>query len=198
MMYLGDSKDSVNRKDIFMNGNERRQEILGILNKNPVSASSLAAKLGVSRQVIVSDIALLRASGHPVVSTPRGYVIDEGGRRKGVLKVITCRHLHEGLEDELFTIIDHGATVLDVIVEHSVYGQIQLNLNLSSRYDCEEFLKNLRESNAAPLAELTDGVHFHTILCPDEQCYERIVEDLRKQGIFIEEKIGLDKTASRE
>ena len=117
MMYLGDSKDSANRKDIFMNGNERRQEILGILNKNPVSASSLAAKLGVSRQVIVSDIALLRASGHPVVSTPRGYVIDEGGRRKGVLKVITCRHLQEGLEDELFTIVDHGATVLDVIVD---------------------------------------------------------------------------------
>lgn len=173
-----------------MSANKRRADILEILNGNPVSASTLAVRFGVSRQVIVSDIALLRASGHRVISTPKGYVIDIMQEKKeGILKVIMCRHLNEGLEEELFTIVDNGATVIDVIVEHSVYGQIQLNLNLSSRYDCEEFLKNLRESNSSPLAGLTDGVHFHTILCPDEECYERIIADLKKQGILTEEKI---------
>jgi len=172
-----------------MSGNKRRADILEILNESPVSASTLAVKFGVSRQVVVSDIALLRASGHRIISTPKGYVMDIQEKKEGILKVIMCRHLNEGLEEELFTIVDNGATVIDVIVEHSVYGQIQLNLNLSSRYDCEEFLKNLKESNSSPLAGLTDGVHFHTILCPDEECYQRIVADLKKQGILTEEKI---------
>lgn len=190
-MCLEVLSDSANRtgRGVFMSANKRREDILGALSENPVSASSLATKFGVSRQVIVSDIALLRASGHPVISTPKGYVTDIQEKKGGILKVIMCKHLNEGLAEELFTIVDNGATVMDVIVEHSVYGQIQLNLNLSSRYECEEFLKNLRESNSSPLAGLTEGIHFHTILCPNEECYERIVVELKRQGILTEEKI---------
>lgn len=169
-----------------MTGNERRQAVLESLSSRAISASALAGKFAVSRQIIVSDIALLRAAGHPVTSTPRGYVLSAKEAQIGIHKVIMCRHLNEGIEDELYTIVDNGATVLDVIVEHSVYGQIQIDLDISSRYECDEFLKKLRASFAAPLAGLTGGVHFHTILCPDEQCYERVLEVLRKKGILVE------------
>ncbi|MGB5824570.1 MAG: transcription repressor NadR [Proteocatella sp.] len=169
-----------------MTGNERREMILEILSDKPVSASALAGKFEVSRQIIVSDIALLRAAGCPIKSTPRGYVVDVKDERIGIHKVIMCRHLNDGIEDEIYTIVDNGATILDVIVEHSVYGQIQIDLNIASRYDCDEFLKKLKVSSAAPLAELTMGIHFHTILCPDEQCYERVMEALRKKQILVE------------
>lgn len=169
-----------------MTGNERRAMILDNLSSKPVSASALAAKFEVSRQVIVSDIALLRASGCPITSTPRGYVVDSKLERRGIHKVIMCRHLNDGIEDEIYTIVDNGATILDVIVEHSVYGQIQIDLDISSRYECDEFLKKLKASSAAPLAELTMGVHFHTILCPDEECYERVIAALRKKHILVE------------
>lgn len=169
-----------------MNGNERRNAILDKLGKKPVSASFLASLFTVSRQVIVSDIALLRAAGNPIESTPRGYVMNVDNEKKGILKVIVCKHLNEGIEDEIYTIVDNGARMLDVIVEHSVYGQIQINLDISSRYDCDEFLKKLKNSTASPLAELTSGVHFHTILCPDEKCYTRILEALKAKGILLE------------
>ncbi|MGL5257913.1 MAG: transcription repressor NadR [Proteocatella sp.] len=170
-----------------MTGNERRDYILSKLCENPVSASSLAAEFSVSRQIIVSDIALLRAAGNPIESTPRGYVIKQKTDRSGIIKVIMCKHLNEGVEDELYTIIDNGAKILDVIVEHDVYGQIQINLDIASRYDCDQLLRKLKKSAASPLAGLTSGVHFHTILCPDERCYKRILEVLRAKKILFEE-----------
>lgn len=171
-----------------MNGNERRDEILKKLGKKPISASALAAIFSVSRQIIVSDIALLRASGARIESTPRGYIINQD-EKHGLIKVIMCKHLNDGVADEIYTIVDNGATIIDVIVEHSVYGQIQINLNLTSRYDCEQFLKKLQNSSASPLAGLTSGVHFHTISCPDEACYERVKQELRKKQILIEDII---------
>ena len=48
-----------------MNAAQRRECILTRLSgaQNPVSASALAAELGVSRQIVVGDVALLRAGG---------------------------------------------------------------------------------------------------------------------------------------
>lgn len=169
-----------------MSGTERRDEVLKKLGKKPISASSLAAIFSVSRQIIVSDIALLRAAGESIESTPRGYILNKD-EKQGLIKVIMCKHLNDGVEDEIYTVVDNGAEIIDVIVEHSVYGQIQINLNLASRYDCDEFLKKLQKSAVTPLAGLTSGVHFHTILCPSEECYDRIIEKLKKKQILIEE-----------
>ena len=60
-----------------MRAEERRQAIRELLqnSKQPVSASVLAARFAVSRQIIVGDIALLRAAGADISATPRGYVI---------------------------------------------------------------------------------------------------------------------------
>ena len=52
-----------------MTGSDRRQEILKNIKESdrPVSGSKLAKDYDVSRQVIVQDIALLRASGYDII-----------------------------------------------------------------------------------------------------------------------------------
>lgn len=57
-----------------MDASRRRVRILDYLRaaKAPVSATALAKKLSVSRQIIVGDVALLRAAGEAVTATPRG------------------------------------------------------------------------------------------------------------------------------
>ena len=59
-----------------MDAKTRRKEILNIIkyNMEPVSGSALAKKLNVSRQVIVQDIALLRAENNDIISTHKGYI----------------------------------------------------------------------------------------------------------------------------
>lgn len=169
-----------------MNTQERRRAILDILEResSPVSATALAGRLGVSRQVIVGDVALLRAEGVQLTSTPRGYLLDQG--EQGNLRVIYCRHSGEEMEAELNVIVDQGCTVIDVIVEHAVYGQISAPLQLRSRYDVQQFVRRIRESDAPPLSLLAEGAHLHTLSCPDDMAWERVKSGLRELG-FLEE-----------
>lgn len=169
----------------------RRNAITALLEQSaqPLSASALAEKFKVSRQIIVGDIALLRASGAPVVATPRGYFLE---RRKDIsgasVYTIACRHeTNAQLLKELYTVVDHGATVLDVIVEHPIYGQIAGQLQVSSRFDADRFVHALSASDAAPLAQLTGGIHLHTIRCPNPECFERIKQALKASGILVSE-----------
>lgn len=66
-----------------MHAQERRQEILKLLHQSahPISASALAERFSVTRQVIVGDIALLRSSGADILATPRGYCIQGAAPR---------------------------------------------------------------------------------------------------------------------
>ena len=59
-----------------MTASERRQQIARLLSASqaPISATTLSQELGVSRQIIVGDIALLRAAGQEITATARGYV----------------------------------------------------------------------------------------------------------------------------
>jgi transcriptional regulator of NAD metabolism len=168
-----------------MNTQERRRAILNVLEqgKTPISATALAGRFGVSRQVIVGDVALLRAEGTPLIATPRGYVLDKG--TSGVSRVVYCRHGEEGMETELNAIVDQGCTVIDVIVEHPIYGQITGPLELSNRYDVSQFL--LRSAQTQPLSVLTEGIHLHTLSCPDEAAFTRVQNALRALGVLLEE-----------
>lgn len=170
-----------------MNTQERRRAILNVLEqgKTPISATALAGRFGVSRQVIVGDVALLRAEGTPLIATPRGYVLDKG--TNGVTHVLYCRHGEDGMETELNAIVDQGCTVVDVIVEHPIYGQISAPLQLRSRYDVQQFVCRVREVEAAPLSLLTEGAHLHTISCPDEDAWQRVRVALKELGILTEE-----------
>ena len=171
-----------------MTASQRRQKILETLSASsaPVSASTLAAQLDVSRQVIVGDIALLRASGTSVAATPRGYVLES--EKGGLIRTIACVHNSANLEAELNVIVDNGCEALDVIVEHPVYGQMKGELRLASRYDVGCFVNKLHATSAPPLSTLTNGVHLHTLRCPDEAAFERVCSELEKLGILIEQE----------
>ena len=167
-----------------MRAEERRQAILEHLRQSsrPVSAGLLAERFSVSRQAVVGDVALLRASGADISATPRGYVILKADR--GLIRRVACRHDGRGMEAELCAVVDQGCSVLDVIVEHPVYGQLTGPLQLSSRYDVGQFLS--RCAGARPLSDLTGGIHLHTLSCPDEDAFRRVRDVLRDLGVLLE------------
>lgn len=169
-----------------MRSEERRAAILAALRqaKEPVSAGALASRCGVSRQIVVGDIALLRAAGESISATPRGYVMQTAP--EGLIRQIACRHEDAQMEAELNAVVDQGCTVLDVIVEHPVYGQLTGALQLRSRFDVEQFLLRCSRAEAKPLSDLTEGIHLHTLLCPDGNAFERVCAALRAQGILLE------------
>ena len=162
-----------------MKADERRKAIAGSLTADqPTSATALARRFSVSRQIIVGDIALLRASGLDIVATPRGYQL---GETTGLIRTVACVHTGSQTEQELLAMVDNGCTVLDVVVDHPLYGQITGQLSLSSRYDVQQFVEKAR--HAAPLSSLTDGVHLHNLRCPSEDAYQRVCAQLDQLGI---------------
>lgn len=169
-----------------MQAQQRRQAILEYLQAStrPVSAGFLADRFSVSRQAVVGDVALLRASGADISATPRGYVILKDHR--GLVRQVACRHDAAGMEAELCAMVDQGCSVLDVIVDHPVYGQLTGSLQLSSRYDVSQFITRCQESDARPLSDLTGGVHLHTLSCPDEGAFRRVREALGVLGVLWE------------
>ena len=169
-----------------MRAEERRQAILEYLRRSsrPVSAGFLAERYSVSRQAVVGDVALLRAAGADVSATPRGYVILKADR--GLTRRVACRHDAAGMEAELNAVVDQGCSVLDVIVEHPVYGQLTGSLQLASRYDVGLFLARCAQADARPLSDLTGGIHLHTLSCPDEAAFRRAREALGALGVLWE------------
>ena len=154
-----------------------------MMSSGAVTASTLAEKLGVSRQIIVGDIALLRAAGEDIVSTSRGYIINSAMKTADYpfVGAIACRHTD-------YTIVDFGATVIDVTIEHAIYGELSGKLNLSSRYDVDCFIKAVEEEeNSAPISVLTGGVHLHRLGCRDREIFEKIRSSLEEKGIAISE-----------
>lgn len=170
-----------------MDAKERRGKILEILKKSnePTSGASLSKLLNVSRQVIVGDIGLLRASGEEIISTPKGYLIKSEEKDDYIVKTIVCNHTKDCIEEELNLIVDEGATILNVIVEHSLYGQLTGNLHISSRRDVKSFIKNLENDSANPLSQLTDGIHLHTIKCENEEILQSVLKSLKEKGYAL-------------
>ena len=164
---------------------DRKDKIIKLIQKNdtPISASKLASQLGVSRQIIVGDVALLRASGYNIIATPRGYILDQ--QQNHGTYTIAVKHTQEALEDELYTIVDLGGSIIDVIVDHPIYGQLTGKLHISSRYDVDQFLKKVHHGQAKPLSQLTDGLHLHTIQCQSQEIYQRIINALDEKGYLF-------------
>ena len=173
-------------KRCIMNGEERRKSIIDKLKQvsQPISASALAAEYSVTRQIIVADIALLRAAGHSISAKNRGYVLDTN--TSGLIKRIAVKHGKNDVKEEFYAIVDNGGKVLDVIVEHSVYGKISAELNICSRYDTDEFVSKINETGASPLSILTEGLHIHTLCVPNEDAIYRIEKKLSELGVLIE------------
>jgi len=167
---------------------KRRAALLGLLKNadSPLTGAYLAASFKVSRQIIVQDIAILRAAGEQVLATPQGYLIMSLQRNGFVRTVVACRHGIERIEEEIGIVVDFGGKVLDVIVEHPVYGEIRGNLMISSRRDLTLFLACLARKSAQPLSVLTEGVHLHTLEVPSPDVLHEITGQLRCAGLLIE------------
>ena len=168
-----------------MTGSDRRQEILKNIKESdrPVSGSKLAKDYDVSRQVIVQDIALLRASGYDIISTNRGYVLEGQTCAERVFKV---RHTDEQLEMELCAIVDLGGQVKNVMVNHKVYGHIAAELGITSRRKVKEFLADIESGKSTPLKNITSDYHYHTVTADSEETLGMIEEELRKLGFLVE------------
>ncbi|WP_066713221.1 transcription repressor NadR [Clostridium sp. Marseille-P299] len=166
-----------------MEGQERREKILELLTSSmiPISGSDLAKRLGVSRQVIVQDIALLRAVNKNILSTTKGYMLYHRENQK-VNRCFSVLHTTDQIEDELCTIVDNGGKVLDVIVSHEIYGTISVDLIIATRQDVYDFVEKVNAKKTVPLKELTCNRHLHTVEADNEQILDRIETALKEKG----------------
>ena len=171
-----------------MNYQLRRNEILRMLAESEeyINAAQFAEHFGVTRQIIVSDVALLRAIGHRIQATRSGYRLEKPASNKHLYSVV-CRHRSDQVLDEFYTVVDNGGCVESVVVEHPIYGQLCADLNICSRYDAQEFVQRQRETNASQLSDLTGGLHIHMLRVPSEEAYLRIVKGLKELNIMVEE-----------
>ena len=173
-----------------MTGSERRENIIRQIrnSKVPVAGKQLAEDYQVSRQVIVQDIALLRASNRNILSTNKGYLYDRADEKKVVRRTFFVCHTDEQMAEELFAIVDNGGRLRDVVVEHEIYGQITVDLILENRCDVQDFLDKISKSTARPLSILTNGKHYHTVEADREEIIDRIEQKLRLLG-YLQETI---------
>jgi transcriptional regulator of NAD metabolism len=145
----------------------------------------LAEQLGVSRQIVVGDVALLRAGGFAIDATPRGYRVR--GAAQGYTGMLACAHSTEdALRQELYLVVDNGGTVEDVAVENPLYGELRATLHITSRYDADIFLRRAASQPQGLLSRMTGGVHLHTILCESPEAFARIRAALDAAGILYQ------------
>jgi len=164
---------------------ERRRLLIEKLTQsgNPITGSDLAELFGVSRQVIVQDIAIIRAKGVPVLATSNGYLIQSKSAQDKLIKTFVSKHNgFDRMEEELLIIVDFGGKIIDVIVEHPVYGEIVGTLHISTRDDVSKFVEKVKVTDSKPLASLTKGDHIHTIEVPSEKVFLLILKELREKG----------------
>lgn len=166
-----------------MCGSERREEILKIImkNENKISGSKLAEMFEVSRQVIVQDIALLRAEGYEIISTNRGYLCKE---KQMASRVFYVYHTDGQIQEELNLIVDNGAKVQDVFIKHEVYGELRAELLIDSRKKVMEFMKNMENGKSSPLNKITSGYHYHTIVAEDEKILDEVEKELKESNFL--------------
>lgn len=167
----------------------RRKEILEYLSTktSPMNGTELAKHFGVSRQIIVQDVALLRAENRNILSTNKGYMLfHPQERRNGCTAVLMVKHTAEQTMDEMLSIVDYGGSMLDVSIDHDLYGQIRVDLVINNAQDAEDFCKKMSQSTSKPLKELTEDCHYHTIEAPSEKALALIKKELLDKGILLE------------
>lgn len=169
-----------------MKGKERRKEIAALImsEQEPLSGTVLSERLGVSRQIIVQDIAMLRAEGYDILSTHQGYVITKGPFAERVFKL---RHTSEQTEEELRCIVVLGGTVVNVFVWHKVYGKIEAGMNIFSERGIAQFMDGIKSGKSKELMHITEGYHYHTVRADSEETLDTIEKALDAKGFIVPE-----------
>ncbi|EST13439.1 hypothetical protein P343_01280 [Sporolactobacillus laevolacticus DSM 442] len=167
--------------------NERRKSIMACLKKatDPIKGNDLADEMQVSRQVIVQDISLLKAEGQKIIATSQGYLLLQKAQSHFITKIVACNHTVDETEDELTRIVTCGVTVLNVTVEHPLYGEITRSLMIRNQSDVHIFVKNLEKTGASLLSSLTDGVHLHELEAESSDQIDCAVQALKQAGYLL-------------
>lgn len=171
-----------------MTGDERRAEILQKLKEQgpPLSGTALAKQFHVSRQVIVQDIALMRAENHRILSTNKGYLYrSEESENLQPKRVFYIKHDTQQVLEEFLIVTELGGKVLDVAVEHEIYGQIRVDLLIETIQDARDFSDRLLNCRDNPLKVLTDDCHYHTVAAPSEKLLDLIQQELMQKGFLL-------------
>jgi len=168
-----------------MNADMRREKIVELLkgHHEPISGNELAKIFGVTRQVIVQDIAILRASGKDIIATAQGYLMKEP--LPVCTKQIAVCHRAEDTREELLTFVECGCKVIDVIVEHPLYGELHGMLMLSNSQDVDNFMQAMEKHKASLLSQLTNGVHLHTVEAINFDCIKKAESVLKEKGFLL-------------
>lgn len=165
---------------------ERRKAIVNLLlsSEEAISGGELSKKFGVSRQIIVQDITVLKGSGYDILSTHNGYIIQKSPLKERVFKL---HHTTEQTEDELSTIVSLGGTVVDVFVWHKVYGKVVAPLNIFSPLHVKQFIEGVRTGKSTELMNITGGYHYHTVRAENDEILDRIDTALQNRGYIAPE-----------
>ncbi|MEW9500557.1 transcription repressor NadR [Jeotgalibacillus marinus] len=176
-------------RDRKINGEKRRQNILHTLrdSQSPITGNELAQQMNVSRQVIVSDVTLLKAKQEPILATSQGYLYMPSNPTTKVSRKIVCRHTPEQSEQEMTMIVQEGATIKNVSIEHPVYGDLTASLMVHSINDVNDFIQKIKSTESSFLSELTAGVHLHEIEADKESILQRVEEKLFHAGILVKD-----------
>ncbi len=168
-----------------MKAADRRKAIVNLLlsSSEAVSGGKLSEEFGVSRQIIVQDITVLKGSGYDILSTHNGYIIRKSPLKERVFKVY---HTTEETEDELNTIVNLGGTVVDVFVWHKVYGKMTAPLNIFSALHIKQFIEGVRSGKSTELMNITGGYHYHTVRADSEEILDRIQKKLEERGYIAQ------------
>lgn len=168
-----------------MTGADRRKQIVQQIENSqvPVSGAKLASAYGVSRQVIVQDIALIRAAGYDIISTNRGYILNKA---VSVSRIFKVHHTDEQLEREMNAIVDLGGCIDNVMIHHRVYGTMEADLGVNSRRKVAEFMDDIRQGKSSPLKNITSNYHYHRVSADSEETLKLIEQELKKLGFLVE------------
>lgn len=167
-----------------MKAKERREQILEILRKakEPVPAKDLAKEFDVSRQIIVQDITIIRTSEDGIVATNRGYIYNA---KPGFMREVKVKHGYDRTQEELTIIVDHGGTVKNVSISHTVYNRVTAEMEIRSRLDVTEFMKKLSNSQSSLLGNATNGYHYHLVEAPSDEILDLIEQKLDEAGFLV-------------
>ena len=165
---------------------ERRKAIVNLLlsSTDAISGGKLSEEFGVSRQIIVQDITVLKGLGYDILSTHNGYIIQKSPLKERVFKVF---HTTAQTEDELNLIVSLGGTVVDVFVWHKVYGKMEAPLNIFSELQVKQFIEGVRTGKSSELMNITGGYHYHTVRAESNEVLDKISDALNEKGYIAPE-----------
>lgn len=169
-----------------MKAKERRKNILRELENSNIylKGSEIGEKYNVSRQVIVQDISILKAEGNNIIATPQGYILNIP-KELGIIRRIAVKHNSSNIDKELEIIVRNSGKILDVTVEHNIYGDITGKLNIQNIEESKKFIERIKKTPEKLLLNLTGGIHTHRIEVYSQKDYEKILEELEKENILI-------------